>query len=1024
MSLFPQDTELHFPHVFVIPASAGSGKTFTLAYRYVQFILSSHIPANDPRNILAITFTKFAAKEMKERILNVLKEAALEFPDTVQRLSTLLELSSQEIILRSQQIIKTILTNYSDFNIRTIDSFLTTVFKASSLELGVQPDVDISLKNIDIVDRAFQIFSQRMTEKSEEDQFIEDLINRIEANETSSQGFLWNPFSKIADTVRKLNTQFTSHAYDPIAAHYLPELSAVKQTVMKQAKEFLSLLEKLDLPVYKHFKDDIETLASGDILSVAKKSVKEKYFNKFSQKEAAVYEQNESQIIFQAGAIDKNLERYIVLYAKNYYQPFVHASLRIAQIVKEVKILEGTVGLNDINRSLVQYLANGVVPEVYFKLGERIAHFMIDEFQDTSPIQWKILLPLIEESVAKDGSLFAVGDTKQSIYSFRGADWHIFKDLIEGKYFPSAPAKNLPLETNYRSAEHLVNFVKRTFTEKTTEANLQQEAEASGLFNFAQSVPDKEKGKGYIEVKLIENSADDSAHVTEQQNFILSAIRDAHKRGFAYGDIAVLAHTNDEIVEISSWLNNASLPFLSLSTLDIRKRKIIGELLALLRFLDSPIDDLAFATFLFGDIFGKIYCQHAGASLQTAAEVLRTVAEENLKEYLYVSFKKQFPEMWETYFERLFGLVGYMPLYDLASETLKIFSLFTLFPQEESALIKLLECVKQFEQSGNNSLKDFLTFQGDENSDEWSLTIPTGINAVRLMTIHKAKGLGFPVVIIFLREKKSSPDSQMLIPTEEGVSLYYVTKEISKRSSELDGYYKNCKRDQTVDDLNKLYVAFTRAQKEMYIAATYKKRENFPACLLEDEVIGKKYKKVERSSGEEDLQQITPLYKTEHVLLRTSQYEKIGLRETQRGDYIHTIFSHIEFLSNDVAADVQHAMDKLLGESEFDKEKEKEHLLQFFTSPGMRVFFEKGKDRTILREKEFVASNGRLYRMDRVVVDKHEVTVVDFKTGTDEHHEHYQEQVRNYMSLLLELFPTKKIQGMLLYVDMRKVAAV
>ncbi len=1049
MSLLPKDTTLHFPQVFVIPASAGSGKTYTLAHRYVQFLLSSSIQENHLRNILAVTFTKLAAKEMKERIVLLLKEAALNDPKTIERLEGIVSLSHEEITFRSQQLIEEILHNYSDFSVRTIDSFLTTVFKASSLELGVQPDVEIEFDNDAVIDQAFRQFSQRMREGSSDANFIDELVALIEANESSAKGYLWNPFTKIVREVRQLQSQFAKHSHDPLAFDVSSELQELKKRIIERASGLSALLQELQLPTNSYFKKDVDRLASGDVFAIAKKEKWSKYFNKFNDKEAALYERRKKEIFSLVNTLERNLEKYIFLYSQNYYQPFVRAVSLVDETMKEVKQLEGTVAMDDINRSLAKYLSNDVVPEVYFKLGERIAHFMIDEFQDTSPVQWRNFLPLIEEALSKNGSLFAVGDTKQSIYGFRGADWHIFKNLADQKYFPSAPAEVIPLLMNFRSAEVIVSFVKETFTSKIQTANLQEHAEASGLYNFAQEVPTEQQGKGYVEVRLLEKSDDDRETTQQQHDYILATINDCLLRGYSYGDIAVLTPNNADVVEISSWLNTATVPFLSLSTLDIRKRKIIGEIIALLRFLDSPIVNLAFATFVLGDLFQEVLSnkknnseslsfgrmaesRNADPSIRwddntqefANREVFRKIFSPNQKEFFYRTFEKQFPSIWNKYFDRLFALVGYMPLYDIVSEVYKTFSVFECCPLEESSLIKLLECVKTFENSGNNSLKDFLSFSGEEGGDQWSIAIPAGINAVRIMTVHKAKGLGFPVVIVFLKEKRSMVDSRVMIESEKGLSLFRVTKETSARSKHLAMLFKEREKEQIIDELNKLYVALTRAQQEMYVMTTFREKENLPTVLLPEQTLGTKYHHMHASTPVESTDCILPVYKNTHAMLKTAQYEKIGIQETHRGDLVHALLSNIEFTMANVVSDVEQAALKLSIPSDFDIEKEKANLVQFLSLPEIAQHFQSISNRIIYREKDITASSGRLFRMDRVIIDDSVVTVVDFKTGSDEMNDEYQEQVKNYMTMLGELYPAKTICGALLYVDMRKAVPV
>ena len=1017
MSLLPNDTELQFPHQITIPASAGSGKTYTLSHRYVQFLLSPQIQANGLRNILAISFTKLAAKEMKMRIVKVLKEAAFGEPQTMENLTKLVSLSAEEIQIRSEQLVNEILHNYSDFNIRTIDSFLTTVFKASSLEMGVQPNVGIQFDNDAVIDQAFRQYSQNLREGTADAQFIDDLITLIETNDAKFGGYLWNPFTKIVREVRQLQKQFGRYSQKPIIIEGAAPLSELKQRIVANAKTLLKMLDDSTLPINNHFQNDVKRLVNGDVLEVASKGKTKRYFNKYSEDAGAT---NEIKRLFAViKPMEKELEQYISIYAHTYYQPFVRAVNLIEQTVRDVKALEGMVVIDDINRSLAAYLSNEVVPEVYLKLGERIAHFMIDEFQDTSPIQWRNLTPLIEEALAKNGSLFAVGDTKQSIYGFRGADWHIFRDLIGGKYFPSASATVLPLTRNFRSAQALVDFVKDVFSVNVAAAGFETQATASGLYNFAQDVPDAEKNKGYVEVTLIERKSDDDSSTDTQREYILSNIRDCTARGYSYGDIAILTPANADVVEISSWLNKENIPFLSLSTLDIRKRKIIGEIIALLRFLDSPIDNLAFATFVFGDVFQKI------ATIEgIKKETFHKIFTENKKEYFYRAFQKHYPKLWEQYFDRLFALVGYMPLYDLVSESYKTFSVFERCNSEESALVKLLECVKQFENSGNNSLKDFLSFSTEEGNDGWSIEIPSTVHAVRIMTVHKAKGLGFPVVIVSLKEKNQRSDSMVMKETEEGVSVIKIGRNNGDRNDRLAELYEEKKNEATIDELNKLYVALTRARKEMYVSVLFKKLENLPAAILPAKTYGTKYAAAEKEKDEEKLPVIESLYRKEQSSLPVARYQKIGVQETHRGDAIHTILSHIEFMDEKSEPYIRSAIESLVSVHDLDIDKEILNLDQFLSLHSVHIHFEHRKDRIILREQDVAASNGRLYRLDRVIVDTETVTVVDFKTGNDEHHDDYQEQVRNYMAMLKDIYPSKTVKGALLYIDLHKEVPV
>ncbi len=1031
MSLLPKDTELKFPHLITIPASAGSGKTYTLAYRYVQFLLSDKIAANGLRNILAVTFTKLAAKEMKERILNVLKSAALGNRTTIDELSGLVTLTEEEIIERAARLVEKILAEYSDFNIRTIDSFLTTVFKASAIELGVQPNIGIEFDHDALFDLAFRQYSMNLREGSEDARFIDDVIAVIEANEYSTSGYTWNPFSKISKEVRQLQKQFGRYAKEPLIIEGEKDLAVLSRAIIEKAEKLKQLLSSTTLPVNHYFAKDVDRLCNGDVFAVATKG-KGKYFNKFSDDAGA---QKEIKRLFAViTPMERDLERFMLMYSQMYYQPFVRAVAMLERTMHEVKLLEGKVVIDDVNRSLARYIVQDIVPEVYLKLGERIAHFMIDEFQDTSPIQWKNLHPLIEEALSKGGSLFAVGDTKQSIYSFRGGDWKIFRDLSAEKYFRSVPVTNLPLERNYRSEQILVDVVKDVFSTHVAAAQLDALASQSGLFRFAQNVPEKQRNKGYVEVKRIDKN-DEASAGQRQKEYIVSAVQDCVSRGYTLGDIAILTSTNAEVVEISAWLNSASIEFLSMSTLDIRKRKKIVEIIALLRFLDSPIDNLSFYTFLSGELFANVLArdEHTSSSSRRkkpaeSSELFRGHIRKMFvgggTQYFYRMFRDEFPELWDRYFERLFTHVGYMPLYDIVSETLKTFSVFDTSPLEESAFIKLLECVKQFENSGNNSLNDFLSFSSEEGSDGWNVNIPGTVNAVRIMTVHKAKGLGFPVVIVSLQEKRTKSNSLVTMESDEGLSVLRVGKQFGERNETLKNIYAERENEQIIDELNKIYVALTRAEQEMYVAVMYKKVENLPASILPEGVYGGKHTNTGRIKHEKTLPVIASLHHHHPTVITPARYQKIGMQETRRGDAIHDVLARIEFFDGTGEQEIASAFLRSPLAADIDAGKEQERLLECLNRPEIRPYFERIPDRSVLREQDISAPDGRLYRVDRIILDKDSAAVIDYKTGNSDHEEEYRKQVKNYISLVKELYPAKAVRGLLIYIDLMNISEV
>ena len=203
------------------------------------------------------------------------------------------------------------------------------------------------------------------------------------------------------------------------------------------------------------------------------------------------------------------IRQFILRYVELYDKPYTDAYTMMQPTVEKLKKQYGQIFIDDVARSLAEHLTNESVPEIYFKIGETIYHYLIDEFQDTSEIQWKNLFPLIEESLSKRGSLFVVGDTKQSIYGFRDADWRIMKRLTEANPFPAAYHDVQSLDINYRSYEKIVSFTKEVFHTIISGQGFEDEAAASGLSTYEQHATPEHTGKGYVEVDIVQEQDSD-----------------------------------------------------------------------------------------------------------------------------------------------------------------------------------------------------------------------------------------------------------------------------------------------------------------------------------------------------------------------------------------------------------------------------------------------------------------------------------------------------------------------------------
>jgi ATP-dependent helicase/nuclease subunit A len=1024
-AIFSNDIDLRLPHFTVISASAGSGKTHTLTLKILQLLLSNRIPNNRLNNILAITFTKNAAAEMRRRVLEYLKKAYHGDPGMVDQLHMLVSMGDEQLRSRCAELIETILQDYSAFQIQTIDSFLARVFRTSALEFGFSPSLEIVLDSRPILNEAFEQFARDLAVDPKKRALLEQLADILVESSGASSRYVWNPFQRLSDEVRSLYERLIGQAKEIISVSDSERnTNALRQDILAVFQEILKIVKDSGLETTKNFEHAVTVADAGDVdkLVDLQKSVGKPVKAGKSKNEKQKGEEWNTRLLPLQGRFNELASTYVVQQARNYYRPYVEAHKMFSSTVENIVRRRSQIFLGDVTRVLLTYISEEIVPQIYFYLGDAISHYLIDEFQDTSPSQWETMEPLFAEALSKQGSLVVVGDTKQSIYAFRQADWRIMKMLMDNVVFPSAPPEVRELETNYRSYERIVDFGKKVFQAIVPSMMEGDAPHASGLSSFKQEVREGNRKKGYVEVASFE---EDEVRRPERAK-ILETVVSCHDRGYAYGDVTILTPKNEHVITVSEWLNSAGIPFISHSSLDIRGRTVTGEILALLRFLDSPIDDLAFATVLLGDVFRRVLRADGAA---VGEDEFRSFLLESKgtpdQSPLYISFRRQYGELWRMYFEDLFNVVGYLPMYDLVSEIYGKLRIFELEAEEEGTLTKLLEIMKDFEETGRNNLKDFLTFAEEEGSEaEWNIAVPRGADAVSIMTIHKAKGLDNRVVIVLLADARPRMDNLFVEEDEEGVRLVRITQKTAEFDGGFQGMYNERKIRRTVDDLNKLYVAFTRAKEEMYVISVKNNYADEPSRFLPQTG----FEPSAKPKVEEREKSLEPAASLHHPALRVPPSavapEKLALYERRRGEAIHDILSCINFADADTSASVLNAAREIAGNWADDAELTQlvAVVMDFLRLPDIAPFFARMEERTILNEQEFVDPDGRLFRMDRIVVDEKTVTVLDFKTGEDKNT--YADQLRGYMKILENYYPGRAIGALLAFVDRKKTRVI
>ncbi len=1024
-----KDTDLKFPHFTVLKASAGSGKTHALTERFVQFLLSGKVPRNSLRNMLAITFSNNAAKEMKERTLSRLKEVYFGDEAKIRELSNITSLDIENMREKAGLLIGEILDSYSDFQVKTIDSFMTTVFKASAIDFGYNPDFDILMTNDLLMSYSFNLFMRNVKHGTAEAACIEAIVDQLLEQKKVTDAYLWDPSTTLLDEIKKIYRKLSSRGKLAEIEDYSKDLNESKDKISALIDDIEKEIEaaglkrhgnssyKTILPIIreKRFPDLIGKGFANPPVIKPKKSAGD---------EQTAY----SRILSLWSDVAEWTCHYTVYFVRTRCMPYVKAFQAFSETVNMVKRQQGKVFIEDINMQLAEYLSSSIVPDVYFRLGETIFHFLIDEFQDTSPIQWQNLMPLIENSLSQGGSLFAVGDTKQAIYGFRNADYTIMKGLEKTNPFPSAEHAVRELDTNYRSRKRILEFNERVFKEKLAGIDEYREAgNRSGLTEYIQKPKEDKDVDGYVEVSLLERNDEEPA----EREKIQDLIEELHIRGYRYGDMAVLTQTNEVAVSATTWLNEREIPFISYSSLDVRRRKITGEIIALMNFLDSPTDDLSFGAFILGDVFTNTIAEDdSGCGI----DKLRAFCFMHRKNPpLYKAFQEKFSGLWEQYFESLFKAAGFLPLYDLVTEVFAVFSVFENMPEEEAALIKILEVVKNFEGGGFNSLKDFLqAVSDDDNSEaEWDMAVPKTIDAVQVMTIHKAKGLGFPVVLVLLYEVRNRGFEYIVEEKGETVCLLKINRTTAACDETLQRLYDKERMSEMVNRLNSLYVGFTRPERELYVIGVESNDKGYPFVLLPADEFPPSAKP-EYVPGIRLSAPGTPapcrlLHRSGQLKFQAGPETFLTIDERRRGEFIHRVLFFVNYLKDGFETELQEIISRVRDEtgSDYSDIEIKALVLAIVTNKEIERYFTKAPGRLIRKEQEYSDSFGRLFRMDRVVIDSDSVTVIDYKTGKDkEALDQYRAQLKNYMSILRDVYTGKPVKGVIAFVDLAEMERI
>ena len=928
----------------IFKASAGSGKTHTLSKTYLDLLLKAD-SKTAYRNILAVTFTNKATEEMKERILRDLAEEGKTNP-------------------RAREILINLLHDYGSFSVSTIDKFFQQALRAFSRELGSSGNYQIELDKASLTKEAMDRVLDDLTEKDKD--LLGWFTKQLETALDNGESFhLESSLYEMAEEFGDVNEKFT---YDK---KKLTELKArCKEIVDTFHKDVYENALCIDTPTWgktaakglaqyagaqTKYKDSVKAANATTLAKLAETAGCEAMY-------ALMNPQGRRWKEYRTARMVENVIFTLGL-AEEFYS-------KLAIIEEET----GVISLDESTNLLRDIIDGSDAPFIYEKLGVRFNHFLLDEFQDTSVVQWENFKPLLANSVSEGYSNIIVGDVKQSIYRWRNSDWNLLDKEIEENF--KGKVEVITLKENWRSTQSIVNFNNEFFTFAADNLGL------SKIYaDVKQEVKVEDSQEGCVTVDFCE----------DELEMIDGYIEQAVAAGAKMSDMAILLRTNGEGKKVAEYLLSKGYSVISDDSLDLKSSLIIRKIVSYLHSLCNNSDSL-------------------NTYLSESLEIDSEREYHSLLDLVDGVIK----DLSETHPDEIKGQ--------------------TLFIQS------FMDDILEWTSIHGNDLRQYLKHWEESKI---AISSPNDPNAIRITTVHKSKGLAFPIVIFPFAEKVGlfkedtlwchlDSDAEM---GESFNSIFPVVLGKSSGDSFFSESLKNEMEMQRIDNLNIFYVCLTRARKEMHIIA-----KNPPKSLIDGKsspndlsqllylyceqngyTFGSPYRWNEASKKEDsEIEEFDAEYETYGMnpeacsrrFVASSEAwdyfseEGIGQSKRLRGIEQHALLSRIR--TSDDAPEVLRSIEPQT--RELLLERISAHSEWF--SPELKT----------LNEVAIIDSFGNTNRPDRVLVDEEgRVTVIDFKFGEED--EKYSGQVRRYMRLFREM-GYGEVSGYIWYVPTDKIIQV
>ncbi|MBA6151818.1 UvrD-helicase domain-containing protein [Gelidibacter maritimus] len=1025
-------------HPFLIyNASAGSGKTFTLVKVYLKILFTSN-QQNGFKNILALTFTNKAVAEMKERIVEML--IVFSNPDILENptpmfgmLTEELQMDSKILHQKSQHILNTIAHNYAAFDISTIDKFNHRLIRtfAHDLKLPLNFEVELDTKTI-LAKAVDQLIDKAGTEKELTKILVDFAIEKADDDKSWDVSFDFNQIAQL------LINENDIPYFEDLKDKSIEDFKALKAQLLKQ-------IVLIETDISKKGQEALDLIVQNGLeFNNFSSSYLPKHFLKLAEGNSNV---NLDQLTWQKDLLEGNplypkrvdtlkmtlIDRLQPIlstlfqkskesivqfrFLKNVLNNITPLSVlnAIYNSLQDIKIDEDLVLISEFNSLINTEIKLQPAPFIYERIGEKYRHYFIDEFQDTSVKQWENLIPLIDNALSAQnlkgeaGTTMLVGDAKQAIYRWRGGKAEQFIDLYTKRTQPfhiEQQIDNLP--TNYRSLETIVKFNNNFFKHLST---------------FAFSNPSHQKiyeashqnlhltGDGYVELSFLEFESEDKDDTYGQK--VLEAIQKALENSFELRDICIIARKSKEGIALAEYLSKKGIPIISSESLLLKNSPEVQFLTSIIALASQPYNQML-------KIEALSYLAEHHFQLEDKHQFFQNLVHLDAFE-MFKGLNR-----YDLFFD--FNQFLQQPFYEAVESAVRQFNL----NKTSNAYIQFfLDEVLDYSQRYNAGFSDF-TSHWDIKKEKLSITSPKGNNAVQIMTIHKSKGLEFPVVIFPYANQNiyfdMSPKLWFPVHSESfhGFSNVFinVNKDLEDLGTLGQTMYADYKAQLELDSMNLLYVVLTRAVEQLYIVSEYDvdKKNNEKLSAYSGLFINylksvglytdseKTYsfgqptrvlpaEPVEKANIQERFISVAKENHDLHIVTNAGYlWDTEQEAAIEKGNLVHLILSKVK-----TKDDLDLVFEDFENSGDLNSQQSAELkpiINNIVHHEQLKAFFMPGL--TVYNERDILTSGGLISRPDRIVLNnQNEAVIIDYKTGSER--PTHQNQIMAYQVILEEM---------------------